>query len=195
MEINGIAHVMLTVRDLGASRPFYRALLKHFGLTEIVDSPVYLYFVGGRTAVGLGERAWPTSRAKVVGACAAAWARAAVDEDPEAQPGTALPIDAACRWRPAGVADGHFALGTGAVVGARPGALALVPGAPAIATWNLTGAPTASERDEPCQREPATLTSCPLLDLAPPNAAERGRAASHGARPRWTGSPPTSGLP
>lgn len=53
MEINGVAHIMLTVRDIGASRPFYRALLAHFGLTEVIDAPEYLYFVGGRTAVGL----------------------------------------------------------------------------------------------------------------------------------------------
>jgi catechol 2,3-dioxygenase-like lactoylglutathione lyase family enzyme len=53
MEINGIAHVILTVRDVRASAPFYRALLAHMGLTEIVDSDEYLYFVGGRTAVGL----------------------------------------------------------------------------------------------------------------------------------------------
>jgi len=53
MEINGIAHTILTVRDMATSRPFYRALLSHFGLTQIVDSDGYLYFVGGRTAVGL----------------------------------------------------------------------------------------------------------------------------------------------
>jgi catechol 2,3-dioxygenase-like lactoylglutathione lyase family enzyme len=53
MEINGIAHAILTVRDMAASRPFYRALLAHLGLSPIVDSETYLYFVGGRTAVGL----------------------------------------------------------------------------------------------------------------------------------------------
>lgn len=53
MEINGIAHVILTVRDVRASAPFYRALLAHMGLTPIVDTDAYLYFVGGRTAVGL----------------------------------------------------------------------------------------------------------------------------------------------
>jgi catechol 2,3-dioxygenase-like lactoylglutathione lyase family enzyme len=53
MEINGIAHTILTVRDMATSRPFYRALLSHFGLAQIVDSDGYLYFVGGRTAVGL----------------------------------------------------------------------------------------------------------------------------------------------
>jgi catechol 2,3-dioxygenase-like lactoylglutathione lyase family enzyme len=51
--INGVAHLMLTVRDIAASRDFYRALLGHFGLTEIIDTPEYLYWVGGRTAVGL----------------------------------------------------------------------------------------------------------------------------------------------
>ena len=53
MEINGVAHVMLTVRSLATSKPFYKALLAHMGLTEVVDSEDYLYYVGGRTAVGL----------------------------------------------------------------------------------------------------------------------------------------------
>jgi len=53
MEINGIAHVILTVRSVAASRPFYRALLAHLGLTEIVDSETYLYWVGARTAIGI----------------------------------------------------------------------------------------------------------------------------------------------
>jgi catechol 2,3-dioxygenase-like lactoylglutathione lyase family enzyme len=53
MEINGIAHAILTVRDLAISRPFYQALLSHLGLSEIVNSDTYLYYVGGRTAVGL----------------------------------------------------------------------------------------------------------------------------------------------
>jgi catechol 2,3-dioxygenase-like lactoylglutathione lyase family enzyme len=53
VEINGIAHVMLTVRDVAKSRPFYVALLEHMGLTRVIDSPEYVYYVGGRTAVGL----------------------------------------------------------------------------------------------------------------------------------------------
>lgn len=48
-----MAHVILTVRSIERSRDFYVALLEHFGLTRIVDSPTYLYYVGGRTAVGL----------------------------------------------------------------------------------------------------------------------------------------------
>jgi catechol 2,3-dioxygenase-like lactoylglutathione lyase family enzyme len=53
MEINGVAHVMLTVRSIALSRDFYAALLEHMGLTRVVDSADYLYYVGGRTAVGL----------------------------------------------------------------------------------------------------------------------------------------------
>lgn len=53
MEINGIAHIILTVRDLPRSAPFYKALLSHLGLTLVVDRDDYLYYVGGRTGVGL----------------------------------------------------------------------------------------------------------------------------------------------
>jgi catechol 2,3-dioxygenase-like lactoylglutathione lyase family enzyme len=53
MEINGVAHVILTVRSVERSREFYVALLEHFGLTRVVDRPDYVYYVGGRTAVGL----------------------------------------------------------------------------------------------------------------------------------------------
>lgn len=53
MEINGIAHVSLTVRSVERSRDFYVALLELFGLSRIVDTPEYLYYVGGRTGVGL----------------------------------------------------------------------------------------------------------------------------------------------
>jgi catechol 2,3-dioxygenase-like lactoylglutathione lyase family enzyme len=53
MEINGIAHIILTVRDMQRSAPFYRSLLGQLGLTAVVDSESYLYCVGGRTGVGL----------------------------------------------------------------------------------------------------------------------------------------------
>jgi catechol 2,3-dioxygenase-like lactoylglutathione lyase family enzyme len=53
MEINGVAHVMLTVPSIARSREFYSALLEHMGLTRVFDSDEYLYYVGGRTAVGL----------------------------------------------------------------------------------------------------------------------------------------------
>jgi catechol 2,3-dioxygenase-like lactoylglutathione lyase family enzyme len=53
MEINGIAHVMLTVGDYDACVPFYRRLLPFLGLQPVYDTDGYLYCVGGRTAVGI----------------------------------------------------------------------------------------------------------------------------------------------
>jgi catechol 2,3-dioxygenase-like lactoylglutathione lyase family enzyme len=53
MEINGMAHVILTVRDFPRARAFYGELLPFLGLTPVVDSPEYFYCVGGRTALGI----------------------------------------------------------------------------------------------------------------------------------------------
>jgi catechol 2,3-dioxygenase-like lactoylglutathione lyase family enzyme len=53
LEINGMAHVILTVSDFPAAREFYGALLPFLGLTCVIDSPEYFYCVGGRTALGL----------------------------------------------------------------------------------------------------------------------------------------------
>jgi catechol 2,3-dioxygenase-like lactoylglutathione lyase family enzyme len=53
MEISGIAHVVLTVTDLPRSKPFYVRLLSFMGLVCVVDIDDFLYFVGGKTAVGL----------------------------------------------------------------------------------------------------------------------------------------------
>jgi catechol 2,3-dioxygenase-like lactoylglutathione lyase family enzyme len=53
VEINGIAHVNLTVSDMQRSRPFYRKLLTFLGLTPVIDADDILYCVGGRTAVGI----------------------------------------------------------------------------------------------------------------------------------------------
>ncbi len=53
MEINGIAHVMLTVSDFEACRPFYDKLLRFLGLKPVIDMDGMLYCVGGRTAVGI----------------------------------------------------------------------------------------------------------------------------------------------
>jgi len=53
MEINGIAHAMLTVSDFDACAPFYRELLQFLGLKPVIDGDGMLYCVGGRTAVGI----------------------------------------------------------------------------------------------------------------------------------------------
>jgi catechol 2,3-dioxygenase-like lactoylglutathione lyase family enzyme len=53
MEINGIAHIMLTVSDFSRARAFYGELLPAFGLKPVIDGEAYYYCVGGRTAVGI----------------------------------------------------------------------------------------------------------------------------------------------
>jgi len=53
MEINGIAHVMLTVSNFEACHPFYHRLLTSLGLRPVIDADGMLYCVGGRTAVGI----------------------------------------------------------------------------------------------------------------------------------------------
>jgi len=53
MEINGVAHVMLTVGRFDVAREFYGQLLPHLGLKPVIDSDGMYYCVGGRTAVGI----------------------------------------------------------------------------------------------------------------------------------------------
>lgn len=53
MEINGVAHIMLTVSNFEACLPFYERLLAFFGLRPVFQTDGYLYCVGGRTAVGI----------------------------------------------------------------------------------------------------------------------------------------------
>jgi catechol 2,3-dioxygenase-like lactoylglutathione lyase family enzyme len=51
MEINGIAHIQLSVSDFAASRAFYGRLLPALGLTVQYDEPGVYYCIGGRTGV------------------------------------------------------------------------------------------------------------------------------------------------
>jgi len=53
IEINGIAHTMLTAGDFDRSRRFYGQLLPFLGLTAVIDGPGMYYCVGGRTAFGI----------------------------------------------------------------------------------------------------------------------------------------------
>jgi len=53
VEINGIAHVCLTVSDFERCKPFYKRMLTFLGLVPVIDAANYLYCVGGRTAVGV----------------------------------------------------------------------------------------------------------------------------------------------
>jgi len=53
MEINGMAHVMLTAADFERSRAFYRKLLPFLGMAPVIDDNDIFYCVGGRTALGV----------------------------------------------------------------------------------------------------------------------------------------------
>ena len=53
IEINGMAHVILTVTQFDAAHRFYSALLPAFGMTKVNDGPDFLYHVGARTAIGI----------------------------------------------------------------------------------------------------------------------------------------------
>ena len=53
MEINGIAHVMLTVSNFEACKPFYTRICEAMGLKPLIDIDGWYYCVGGRTALGI----------------------------------------------------------------------------------------------------------------------------------------------
>jgi catechol 2,3-dioxygenase-like lactoylglutathione lyase family enzyme len=53
MEINGMAHVMLTASNFEDSRAFYRKLLPFLGMKPVIENADTFYCVGGRTALGI----------------------------------------------------------------------------------------------------------------------------------------------
>ena len=55
MEINGIAHIQLTVSDFDACQPFYEKLLTFLGLTPVIQADGFFYCIGGRTGVAISR--------------------------------------------------------------------------------------------------------------------------------------------
>jgi catechol 2,3-dioxygenase-like lactoylglutathione lyase family enzyme len=53
IEINGMAHVILTVNRFDLARAFYGRLLPEFGMKPVYDSDNFFYCVGARTAIGI----------------------------------------------------------------------------------------------------------------------------------------------
>ncbi len=53
IELNGMAHVILTVSQFDEARAFYRELLPQCGMKPVFDGDAFCYFVGGRTAIGI----------------------------------------------------------------------------------------------------------------------------------------------
>ena len=87
IDINGMAHVILTASNFERSRDFYRKLLPFLGMTPVIDTDTYYYCVGGRTALGVsapaGEHAGAAFDQRRVGLhhlCFRARERADVDE-------------------------------------------------------------------------------------------------------------------
>jgi catechol 2,3-dioxygenase-like lactoylglutathione lyase family enzyme len=58
IEINGMAHVILTVSSFAEARAFYCELLPFLGMRKVYDGNNFVYHVGGRTALGI-QRAGP----------------------------------------------------------------------------------------------------------------------------------------
>jgi len=57
IEVNGMAHVILTVSQWDKAHAFYSQLLPFLGMTKVYDGNNFLYHVGGRTAVGIQRSA------------------------------------------------------------------------------------------------------------------------------------------
>jgi catechol 2,3-dioxygenase-like lactoylglutathione lyase family enzyme len=53
IEVNGMAHVILTVSQWDKAHAFYSQLLPFLGMKKVYDGNNFLYHVGGRTAVGI----------------------------------------------------------------------------------------------------------------------------------------------
>lgn len=53
IDINGVAHVVLSVSQFEKSRAFYKELLPFFGMKLVNDTPKLCYHVGARTAIGI----------------------------------------------------------------------------------------------------------------------------------------------
>lgn len=63
IDINGMAHVILTVSQWDKACAFYRELLPFLGMKKVFDGDNFLYHVGGRTALGI-ERCAPGREAE-----------------------------------------------------------------------------------------------------------------------------------
>ena len=53
IEVNGLAHVILTVSNWEKAHAFYAELLPFLGMKKVYDGNDFLYHVGGRTAIGI----------------------------------------------------------------------------------------------------------------------------------------------
>ena len=55
VELNGIAHIQLTVNDVSVSKPFWKPLLDLFEMKPLIDTDTYYYAIGSRTGIAISE--------------------------------------------------------------------------------------------------------------------------------------------
>ena len=108
IEVNGMAHVILTVSQWEKARAFYGELLPFLGLQKVYDGNNFLYHVGGRTAVGIqrcaeehGKERFVANRVGLHHLCLRARSREDVDRVAEKLRAMG-PISTAARWRATG---------------------------------------------------------------------------------------------
>ncbi|MGH8188307.1 MAG: VOC family protein [Steroidobacteraceae bacterium] len=96
-QINGIAHIQLSVSSMERSVPFYEKLLHSLDMITLTKSPQIFYCIGGRTGVAispvapeLAEQTFHQRRAGLHHFCFRARSR----EDVDAIYRTALELDA-----------------------------------------------------------------------------------------------------
>ena len=53
MQLNGIAHIQLTVSDLPRSRAFWKPLLELFEMKILLDTKTFFYCIGSWTGIAL----------------------------------------------------------------------------------------------------------------------------------------------
>ena len=53
IQVNGMAHVILTVSSFEQALSFYGQFLPFLGLTQVFQGENFAYWVGGRTALGI----------------------------------------------------------------------------------------------------------------------------------------------
>lgn len=55
MEINGIAHIVLTVSNFELAAPFYEKLLAFLGMKKVFKGEEFLYYLGGKTGLAISR--------------------------------------------------------------------------------------------------------------------------------------------
>ena len=53
MQLNGIAHIQLTVSDMARSRAFWAPLFELFEMKVLLDTETYFYGIGSRTGIAI----------------------------------------------------------------------------------------------------------------------------------------------